>query len=604
MTNGWGAGPSSPGFSSPFDSNNWFNHTAQTLPQHHSASPSVSPAMIGPTSTLYDPDSSLQQPDAGQAYQQWINQYNYQQQYGRSMIHYTDHLQNYSSFAYPESITDTVTPPTVSQYQQQNILYDSYRSELLIATGSITSANTTLSSTLDTQAYQQLTPDSALNSYTSPPNSQVLPTNCHLSPQLAQNSILQREKPVSQRASQQHFWAGFEVQFQSSTVPQTQEVTNVPSHEHQLPFPSSSSQPHHEGQNGSLSANQHPSPVQQCSQEPGNNVRESNLRKQLQESSSPYTTNQLSIQGPTPSPRPGQAYGNQRTSPRANACGTGRGISFGGSQATQSPSKLGASKGSPRHPNATSQDSSIPVKSSSKRRKRDYEGNFINTGGDTEGESDGEEGDGFTGGIEIGLGGLGVENIDGKVEKGGQRPYVVSTHAEAHILTKSSFPSKYCAFLQIGNISAPTKLYRHNCACSLPKSLIRWSLQTFDQSPLTFRFLSHIESSSMAFTLLHSSANQLMLLAIFTGSVHYSVMGTGPLFFWLIVIYSPAQKFSCASSGHFEPDLSPPDWLYVSKITLSSLIIGLWNQVRAPANIVKSWRFVIILLSFVSTKQV
>jgi len=63
----------------------------------------------------------------------------------------------------------------------------------------------------------------------------------------------------------------------------------------------------------------------------------------------------------------------------------------------------------------------------------------------------------------------------------------------------------------------------------------------------------------MAFTLLYSSANQLMLLAIFTGSVHYSVMGTGPLFFWLIVIYSPAQKFSCASSGHFEPDLSPPD---------------------------------------------
>jgi len=75
------------------------------------------------------------------------------------------------------------------------------------------------------------------------------------------------------------------------------------------------------------------------------------------------------------------------------------------------------------------------MNSSSKRRKRDHEGNFINARGDTEGESDGEEGDGFTGGIEIGLGGLGVENIDGKVEKGGQRPYVIPTHAEAHILT-------------------------------------------------------------------------------------------------------------------------------------------------------------------------
>jgi len=45
------------------------------------------------------------------------------------------------------------------------------------------------------------------------------------------------------------------------------------------------------------------------------------------------------------------------------------------------------------------------------------------------------KGMGLGGGIEIGLGGLGVENIDGKVEKGGQRPYVISTHAEAHILT-------------------------------------------------------------------------------------------------------------------------------------------------------------------------
>lgn len=475
MDNGRGAGPSFPGFSSPFDSNNWFNYTVQTLPQHHSASPSVSPAMIGPTSTLYDPDSSLQQPDAGQAYQQWINQYNDQQQYGRGMIHYTDHLQNYSSFAYPESITDTVTP-SVSQYQQQNILYDSYRSELLIATGLMTSVNTTLSSTLETQAYHQSTPDSAPNSYTSPPNSQVLPTNCHLSPRLMQNSILQREQPVSQRASQQRFLAGFEAQFQGTTVPQIQEVTNVPSHEHQLPFPSSSSQPHREGQNDSLSANQHPSPVQQSPQESGNNVRESNLRKQLQESSSPYTTNQLNVQGPIPSSRPGQAYGNERTSPRANAYGTGRGISFGGSQATQSPSKLGALKGLPRHPNATCQDLSIPMNSSSKRRKRDHEGNFINARGDTEGESDGEEGDGFTGGIEIGLGGLGVENIDGKVEKGGQRPYVIPTHAEAHILTNWS---KYCAFLQIGNSSAPTKL---------PKLLIRWSLQIFGQSPLTMAF--------------------------------------------------------------------------------------------------------------------
>jgi len=442
-TNGRGTGPSSPGFSPPFDSNNWFNYTVQTLLQHPSAGPSVSPAMIGPTSTLYDPDSSLQQPDAGQAYQQWINQYNDQQQYGRDTIHYTDHLQSYSTFTYPESITDTVIPPTVNQYQQQNILYDSYRSELLIATGLLTSANTTLSSTLDTQAYQQSTPDSTLTSYTSPPSSQVLPTDHHLSPQLAQNSILQRDQPVSRRANQQHFLAGFKAQFQGTTVPQILENTNVPSHEHPLPSPSSSSQPYREGQNA-LSANQHPSPVQQSSQEPGNNAREFNLRKQLQESSSPYTTNQLNIQGPTPSSRPVQAYGNERTSPRTNACGSGREILSGGSQATQCPSKSGASKGSPKHPNAASRDPSIPVKSSSKRRKRDHEGNFVNAGGDTEGESDGEEADGFTGGIEIGLGGLGVENIDGKMEKGGQRPYVIFTqHAGG------TYPNKLIIFIQI-----------------------------------------------------------------------------------------------------------------------------------------------------------
>ena len=567
MNNGRGAGPSSQGFSSPFDSNNWFNYTAQTFPQHHSASPSVSPAMIGPTSTLYDPDASLQQPDAVQAYQQWINQYNDQQQYGRGMIHYTDHLQNYSSFAYPESITDTVTPPTVSQYQQQNILYDSYRSELLIATGLMASANTTLSSRLDTQAYQQSTPDLALNSYTSPPNSQVLPTSCHLPPQLTQNSMLQmlqREQPVSQRESQQHFLAGFEAQCQGTTVPQTQETTNVPSHEHQLPFPSSSSQPHYEGQNGPLSANQHPSsPVQQSPQEPGNNVRGSNLRKQLQESGSPYTTNQLNIQGPGPSSRPGQAYGNQRTSPRANACGTGRGISFGGSQSTQSPSKLGASKGSPRHSNATSQDPSIPVDSSSKRRKRDYEGNFISAGGDAEGESDGEEGDGLTGGIEIGLGGLGVENIDGQVEKGGQRPYVISTHAEAHILTDWSFPFKYCAFLQIGNIYPPTKLHLHNCICSFPKSMIFANILSITSNIWIFVpywIFNGLQSSA---NLLPTNWCYLHFLPVLCIILLW-VLGrrTDPVF-WLIVMLSDAKILLCFIC--FELDLSPPDRLHCAQ---------------------------------------
>lgn len=433
MTNRQGTDPSCPGFSSPLDSSNWLDYTSQNLLQHTGAGPSASPNMIGPTSTLYDPDTSLQQPDAGQAYQQWIDYYNDQQQHRRSITHYADFLQNYPLVAYPESNTDTVIPPAANQYRQkqiqQNILCDSYRSELLVATEPINSVNIALSSTLDAQTYQQSTADSTINLYTSPPVSQIFLVDHHQSPQQAQNAISQKDQSVSQRANQQHFPTRFEEQPQLTVVPQNQEATHVSPHEHQPAFPSLSSQSYHEGQNGSPSANQHPSPTQQFSQESGNNVRESNIRKQPQESNSPYTTNQLNIQI-SPS-RPGQAYGNGRAS-RANVNETGRGIGLSGSQATQSPSKatVGVTKGSPKH--ASPIHSSITVNSSPKRRKRDYEGNFINGGGDTEGESDGEEGDGFTGGIEIGLGGLGVESIDGKVEKG-QRPYVISTHAEALI---------------------------------------------------------------------------------------------------------------------------------------------------------------------------
>ncbi|KAF9443389.1 hypothetical protein P691DRAFT_416210 [Macrolepiota fuliginosa MF-IS2] len=440
---------------SSLESNNWFYAAQQlptsTLPQHPVTGSSVSSSMIGPTSTFYDPNNSLQpQTDAdSHPYQQWINTYNEQQNYGREVNPYPNFLHGYSPTQYAGSIADTITPSATNLYRQpsqQDDLYTSYyTSELLNATGSVTA--TTASTPDSRQAYQHPTPDPTLHSYANTPDPAQSQEQSQAYQDQNPHQLVQRSAHSPRRTEQvpsqqnQHTQQQFRAHSRQQPSPSHHQQPLEPQRPQAIP------QQYQRTSSGSPLDHQHPPLAQPYSQQAPNtnDSNSSNPRKQLQGDTRPpglYTTNQLNIQHykpkpQTPSGSPTSATATRPDQTRVNASSgdapperEGIVSSGGTSQVARNPQKSGPAGGTPKRPasntNGTAQphqgtptpsDNSNPRKR--KRGKRGGSGGYWAAGdGESEDESEEEEGEGFSGGISVGMAGLGVVSADGRHEKG------------------------------------------------------------------------------------------------------------------------------------------------------------------------------------------